>query len=133
MKGIDPNVTESAKHRSSRLTRSCVSACLVTVHQSSDQRRPTNVPLLRNRSADEIKDPRNNFYQVTIRCKTDNAHQPTGSWRANSVNSSGQLSEVVPFLLLLLGLPSEVTSASSLSVFKNRLKTYLFRRCYETV
>ena len=31
------------------------------------------------------------------------------------------------------GLPSEVTSASSLSVFKNRLKTYLFRRCYETV
>ena len=31
------------------------------------------------------------------------------------------------------GLPSEVTSASSLSGFKNRLKTYLFRRCYETV
>ena len=29
------------------------------------------------------------------------------------------------------GLPSKVTSASSL--FKNRLKTYLFRRCYETV
>ena len=27
----------------------------------------------------------------------------------------------------------DVTSASSLSVFKNRLKTYLFRRCYETV
>jgi len=31
------------------------------------------------------------------------------------------------------GLPSDVTSASSLSVFKNRLKTYFFRRCYETV
>ena len=31
------------------------------------------------------------------------------------------------------GLPSDVTSASSLSVFKNRLKTYLFGRCYETV
>jgi len=31
------------------------------------------------------------------------------------------------------GLPSDVTSASSLSMFKNRLKTYLFRRCYETV
>ena len=31
------------------------------------------------------------------------------------------------------GLPSDVTSASSLSVFKNRLKTCLFRRCYETV
>jgi len=31
------------------------------------------------------------------------------------------------------GLPSDVTSASSLSVFKNRLKTYLFRRCYETL
>ena len=31
------------------------------------------------------------------------------------------------------GLPSEVTSASSLSVFKNRLKTYLFRHCYEAV
>ena len=31
------------------------------------------------------------------------------------------------------GLPSDVTSASSLSVFKNRLKTYLFRHCYETV
>ena len=51
----------------------------------------------------------------------------------------GQLSEVVPFLLLEQkvwnGLPSDVTSASSLSVFKNRLKTYvyLFRRCYETV
>ena len=30
-------------------------------------------------------------------------------------------------------LPSDVTSASSLSVFNNRLKTYLFRRCYETV
>ena len=30
-------------------------------------------------------------------------------------------------------LPSDVTSASSLSVFKNRLKTYLFRRSYETV
>jgi len=28
---------------------------------------------------------------------------------------------------------SDVTSASSLSVFKNRLKTYLFRRCYKTV
>jgi len=26
------------------------------------------------------------------------------------------------------GLPSDVTSASSLAVFKNRLKTYLFRR-----
>jgi len=31
------------------------------------------------------------------------------------------------------GLPSDVTSASALSVFKNRLKTYLFCRCYETV
>jgi len=32
------------------------------------------------------------------------------------------------------GLASDVTSASSLAVFKNRLKTdYLFRRCYETV
>ena len=32
------------------------------------------------------------------------------------------------------GLPSDViTSASLLSVFKNRLKTILFRRCYETV
>ena len=31
------------------------------------------------------------------------------------------------------GLPSEVTLASSLSVFKNRLKTYFFRRCYGTV
>jgi len=31
------------------------------------------------------------------------------------------------------GQPGDVTSASSLSVFKNRLKTYLFRRCYETV
>jgi len=30
-------------------------------------------------------------------------------------------------------LPSDVTSASSLSVFKNRLKTYLFRRCYDNV
>ena len=30
-------------------------------------------------------------------------------------------------------LPSDVTSASLLPVFKNRLKTYLFRRCYETV
>ena len=30
-------------------------------------------------------------------------------------------------------LPSDVTSASSLSVFKNRLKTYLYRRCYETL
>ena len=31
------------------------------------------------------------------------------------------------------GLPSDATSASSLSVFKNRLETYLFRRCCETV
>jgi len=31
------------------------------------------------------------------------------------------------------GLPSDVTSASSLSVFKNRLKTNLFRRCYKTI
>ena len=31
------------------------------------------------------------------------------------------------------GLPSDVASTSSLAVFKNRLKTYLFRRCYETV
>jgi len=30
-------------------------------------------------------------------------------------------------------LPSDVTSASSLSVFKNTLKTYLYRHCYETV
>jgi len=30
-------------------------------------------------------------------------------------------------------LPSDVMSASSLAVFKNRLKTYLFRRCYKTV
>jgi len=29
-------------------------------------------------------------------------------------------------------LPSDVTSASSLPVFNNRLKTYLFRRCYES-
>jgi len=31
------------------------------------------------------------------------------------------------------GLPSDVTSASLLSVFKNRLKTYFLCRCYETV
>ena len=31
------------------------------------------------------------------------------------------------------GLPSEIMSASLLSVFKNMLKTYLFSRCYETV
>jgi len=31
------------------------------------------------------------------------------------------------------GLPSDVTSAYSMSVFKNRLNTYLFRRCYEIV
>ena len=31
------------------------------------------------------------------------------------------------------GLPSDITPSSSLAVFKNRLKTYLFRRCYETV
>jgi len=31
------------------------------------------------------------------------------------------------------GLPSDVTSTSSLAVFKNRLKTHLFRRWYETV
>jgi len=31
------------------------------------------------------------------------------------------------------GLPSDVTLASSLAVFNNRLKTYLFRRCYQTV
>ena len=31
------------------------------------------------------------------------------------------------------GLPSDVKSVSSLAVFKNWLKTYLFRRCYETV
>jgi len=30
------------------------------------------------------------------------------------------------------GLPSDVTLASSLAMFKNRLKTYLIRRCYET-
>jgi len=30
------------------------------------------------------------------------------------------------------GLPSDVTSTSSLAAFKNRLETYLFRRCYET-
>ena len=30
-------------------------------------------------------------------------------------------------------LSSDVTSASSLPVFKNKLKKYLFRRCYETV
>ena len=51
----------------------------------------------------------------------------------------GQPSEVVPFLLLeqRCGMACQAmlgsTSASSLSVFKNRLKTYLFRRCYETV
>jgi len=28
-------------------------------------------------------------------------------------------------------LPSDVMTASSLSVFKNRLKTYLFHHCYE--
>jgi len=30
-------------------------------------------------------------------------------------------------------LPSDVTSAPSLPVFRNRLITYLFRRCYDTV
>jgi len=30
-------------------------------------------------------------------------------------------------------LPSNITSASSLSVFNKRLKTYLFHRCYETI
>ena len=38
-----------------------------------------------------------------------------------------QLSEVVPFLLL----ERRCGMASSLSVFKNRLKTYLFHRRYE--
>ena len=50
----------------------------------------------------------------------------------------GQQSEVVLFLLLVHakgwnGLPSDVTSASSLALFKNRLKTYLFRCSYENV
>ena len=35
--------------------------------------------------------------------------------------------------LAVTGRHSDVTSASSLSAFKNRLKTYLFRRCYESV
>ena len=43
----------------------------------------------------------------------------------------------VPVMLVAseIYLPSDVTSASSLLVFKNRLrlKTYLFLRCYETV
>ena len=30
---------------------------------------------------------------------------------------------------MLIGLPSDATSASSLSVFKNRLKTYLLHTC----
>jgi len=37
-----------------------------------------------------------------------------------------------PHFIIFHNLSSDVTSASSLSVFKNRLKTYLFRRCYET-
>jgi len=41
----------------------------------------------------------------------------------------------VPVMLVAseIYLPSDVTSASSLPVFKNTLKIYLFRRCYETV
>ena len=38
-----------------------------------------------------------------------------------------------PFAGAKVWKPSDVTSVSSLSVFKNRLKTYLFCRCYETV
>jgi len=40
-----------------------------------------------------------------------------------------QLSEVVHFLLLKP--VKRCSSASSLSVFKNRLKTYFFRRCLQ--
>jgi len=32
--------------------------------------------------------------------------------------------------IVLNGLPSDVTSAPSLAVFRRRLKTELFRRCY---
>ena len=48
-------------------------------------------------------------------------------------STTGSLAFPVAGAKVWNGLPSEVTSASSPSVFKNRLKAYLFRRCYETV
>jgi len=49
--------------------------------------------------------------------------------------SSNGINDVVLFSTWTISyLPSDVTSAlTSLSVFKNRLKAYLFRRCYEPV
>jgi len=71
--------------------------------------------------------------RVSPTCHTDARSVPP------PVNSStlrpvvSQRSGVVPFLLLEQMCAIAVTLASSLSVFKNWLKTYLFHRCYETV
>jgi len=67
---------------------------------------------------------------VSPTCRTDAGSGPPPLNNLTSRPVVGQLSEVVPFLFAGVkvwnGLQSDVTTASSLSVFKNRLKTYLF-------
>ena len=70
---------------------------------------------------------------MLYRCKlrsasTDQLHVPT--CRLSTV---GDRAFPVASAKVWNGLPSDVTSALSLAVFKNRLKMYLFGRCYETV
>jgi len=67
---------------------------------------------------------------VSPSCRTDASSGPPPLNSLTFRPVVGQLSTVAG----ANSLPSDVTSASSQPVFKNRLlKTYLFRRCYETV
>ena len=80
-----------------------------------------------------------------IRSQCAVANDPTDIWRVPAETNAEHLPLLHPTPTIggrafpvagakvWNGRPSDVTSASSLPVFKNRLKTYLFRRCYETV
>ena len=70
-----------------------------------------------------IKTCRQSYFFVKVECQTNHC---------NGVERPAKRCDI-SFVAVWNGLPSDVTSASSLAVFKNRLKTYSFRRCYETV
>ena len=75
------------------------------------------------------------LYTISTRVYGGHTWHVQTCWRSIFSTLVGRWQQLLMLLFQFRGLhcsETDVASASSLSVLKNRLKTYLFHRCYET-